>query len=377
MRGLDRSDPVGSDLGSRGLLAGLAIGALLAACSPGPTAPAPASPAAAPIRAETAPSAAGAANAPAPTAAPARATVRWAAISANPNNWPLYAAQAQGFLDEFGIDLDLSYTDSSPRAVQVLASRDIDVTSVATDTVIEAVERDAPFVMVGGSTRLPIYTLIVRPEIRAIPDLRGKLVGVTGANVAEGPMLRKLLLKYGVRDEDYETIAVGGPVQRYAAVQSGAVAGSMVPQPFDFQGADEGLTVLGYSTEVLSDYQFIGYTARRDWVAAESALVTRLLGALRKADRWLYDPANAQAAARIYADASRSPEEYARRTYDLIYQQLKAMGPDSTISLPGLQAVIDLMAEQGRLTPPLPSPSKYVDSTYVEAAARAEQAAAR
>ena len=333
--------------------------AVVSACRPA-AAPPPASP-----------------PAPAPTvaaspAALARTTVRWAAISANPNNWPVYAAQAQGFFAEMGIDLDLAYTDASTRAVQVLASRDADITSVAADTAIEAIERGAPFVMVGGSTRVPVYTLIARPEIRSYSDLRGKLVGVTGANVAEGPMLRKLLAQYGLHDEDYETIAVGGPVQRYAAVQSGAVAASMVPQPFDFRGTDEGLVVLGYSTEVLADYQFLAYTARQDWTRESPEVVVRLLRALRKADRWLYDPANAQAAARLYAEASRENEDYARRTYDLIYQQLKVMAPDASISLSGLQAVIDLMAEQGRLAPPLPSPSKYVDTRFIEAAARAE-----
>jgi len=62
----------------------------------------------------------------APTAAPAPYTVRWAAISANPNNFPAYVAKAQGFLAEESLDLEVTYTDSSPRAVQVLASRDID-----------------------------------------------------------------------------------------------------------------------------------------------------------------------------------------------------------------------------------------------------------
>src|SRR5207248_6354963 len=204
---------------------------LLGACSPAPTA-APAKPAAAPTTASApaASAAAPAVAAAAPTAAPAPYTVRWAAISANPNNFPAYAAQARGFLAEESLDLEVIYTDSSPRATQVLASRDIDVASVATDTAIEAVERGAPFVMIGGSTRVPIYALIARPEIRGYADLRGKLVAVTGPNLAEQPFLKKLLAKNGLAESDYEQIAIGGPPQRYAAVQSGATAASMVNQ---------------------------------------------------------------------------------------------------------------------------------------------------
>jgi ABC-type nitrate/sulfonate/bicarbonate transport system substrate-binding protein len=301
--------------------------------------------------------------------------VRWAAISANPNNFPAYTARARGFLAEQALDLDITYTDSSPRATQVLASRDIDVAAVATDTTIEAVERGAPFVMIGGSTRVPVYALVARPEVRSYADLRGKLVAVTGPNLAEQPFLRKLLATNGLPEGDYEQIAVGGPVQRFAAVQSGAVSAGMLNQPLDFRAADEGLNTLGYSTEVLPDYQFIGYTSHRTWTTESHDVVVRLLRALRQADRWLYDPANAADATRVFQEATNSPESYARRTWELLYRDLKVMAQDSTISPSGLQAVIDLMAEGGSFSGPPPPPSKYYDPAFVEAAARSEQMA--
>jgi ABC-type nitrate/sulfonate/bicarbonate transport system substrate-binding protein len=309
----------------------------------------------------------------APTAAPAPYTVRWAAISANPNNFPAYTAQAKGFLAEQALDLDVTYTDSSPRATQVLASRDIDVAAVATDTTIEAVERGTPFVMIGGSTRVPVYALVARPEVRGYADLRGKLVAVTGPNLAEQPFVRKLLATKGLPESDYEQIAVGGPVQRYAAVQSGAVAAAMVLQPLDFRAQDEGLSVLGYSTEVLPDYQFIGYTSHRAWTTESRDVVVRLLQALRKADRWLYDAANGAEAGRVFQEATNSSEDYSRRTWELLYRDLQVMGQDSAVSLTGLQAVLDLMAEGGSFTGPPPAPTKYYDASFVEEAARGEQ----
>jgi len=354
------------------LAAALASLLLLGACTAAPAAPAP--PAAAPTAAPAAP--AGGPTQPAaaaPTVPPAAYTVRWAAISANPNNFPAYTAQARGFLKEENLDLDVIYTDSSPRATQVLASRDADVGAIATDTTIEAVERGAPFAMFGGSTRVPVYSLIARPDIRGYADLRGKLVAVTGPNIAEQPFLRKLLAQNGLTESDYEQIAVGGPVQRFAAVQSGAAAASMVNQPFDFRAVDEGLTLLGYSSEVLPDYQFIGYTSHRAWLTERRDVVVRLLRALRRADRWLYDPANATEAAHIFQEATSSREDYALRTWELLYRDLKVMAPDSTISPTGLQAVLDLMAEGGSFSGPLPPPSKYYDASFVEEAARTEQ----
>ena len=163
-------------------------------------------------------------------------------------------------------------------------------------------------------------------------------------------------------------------MQRFAAVQSGAVSAGMVLQLLDFRAVDEGLNVLGYSNEVLLDYQFIGYSSHRNWASENRDVVVRLLRALRKADRWLYDPANASEAARVFQEAGNTREDYARRTWELLYRDLKVMGDDSAVSVSGLQAVIDLMAEMGALSPPLPTPSKYYDPSYVEEAARTEQA---
>src|SRR5438067_13294247 len=73
---------------------------LLGACTPAPAGPAAATKPAAGPTAEPA---------AAPTA-PAPYTVRWAAISANPNNFLIYAAYAKGFLAEQGLDLEIIYT---------------------------------------------------------------------------------------------------------------------------------------------------------------------------------------------------------------------------------------------------------------------------
>ena len=52
-------------------------------------------------------------------------------------------------------------------------------------------------------------------------------------------------------------------------------------------------------------------------------------------------------AAKVFQDATSSREDYSRRTWELLYRDLKVMATDSTISTTGLQAVIDLMAENG------------------------------
>jgi len=146
----------------------------------------------------------------------------------------------------------------------------------------------------------------------------------------------------------------------------------MVNQPLDFRAADEGLSLLGYSTEVLPDYQFIGYTSHRTWTTESRGVVVRLLRALRKADRWLYESANGAEAAKIFQEATNSREDYSRRTWELLYRDLKVMATDSTISTTGLQAVIDLMVENGSFSGPAPAPSKYYDPSFVEEAARTE-----
>jgi NitT/TauT family transport system substrate-binding protein len=351
-------------MSSRGmsLISGL-LALLVVACASG----APSARPAAPVPTTSAPAASPAAGA---TAAPvAVAQLRIAAVNPVALYWPLYVATEQGYFREQAIELEIVYTSSPVRSTQLVVVSEVELGTIGADTAVESIYKGADLRIVGGGARTPNFMLFTPPDVRQYSDLRGKTLAVVGLNLADAVFLRRLLERHGLRSDDYDLLAIGGTAERYAALKSGAIAGTLLLQPFDFQAQDDGLNRLGSSYDVIRDYQFVTTTVRREWAEQNRPVLVRFLKAVRAADQWLYDPQNESRAVDILVQSINTREDYARRSYNLYYKETRSMAEGGEISIPGMENVIKVMGEQSRLEEPLPPVDRFVDTSYWRAAA--------
>jgi ABC-type nitrate/sulfonate/bicarbonate transport system substrate-binding protein len=346
------------------------------ACTPaggGATASKPAAstsaPAPPPATVSSAPAAGSAAStAPAAPAGPVALTV--GAVSPNALLWTLYVAQGKGFLEREGVQLDLTYTGSTASATQSLVAGSVDLGNGSIDNFVRAIESGAQLVAVVGEQAPPTYSLLGQPSIASVADLRGKLIMIGGPKDPTLFFIQRMLRPLGLADDDYELTYAGGTAERYAALQSGAVAATLLGQPFDFAAERQGYRRLANQWDAPLDYQFIGYAVRRDWAASHEDALVRFLRAFRGAHRWLHDPSNRDEAIAILTDVVKLQPEDARETYDLIIVRLKAFAPDGEITERAMQGVLDSIVALGDLPAPPPPVSKYVDNRYIQAAGR-------
>jgi hypothetical protein len=61
---------------------------------------------------------------------------------------------------------------------------------------------------------------------------------------------------------------------------------------------------------------------------------------------------------------TKQEETHTRLTYDLMVVQERVFSEGCAVRPNGIQAVIDLLAEVGELSAPLPRPEKYIDTSY-------------
>jgi len=350
------------------VVAALAFVAL--ACS-APSAPA-AKPAPESKPAASAPASAPATSAPAaaqPTAAPTRAHVEYMMIVPIVNYWHQYVAQELGYFDQQSLDVEFSYSENSSKLVQALASGSINLGGPSPDAVINAVERgNSPLVFVAGEVNKMAYSLVAGKDVRTYADLKGKTLAVIGVQEGSTVVLKKMLGDHGLRADEYSFVPVGGTANRAAAVQNGTAAAALIGQPQDFRLTGEGYTNLGNSYDVFPYYPLDVITTRRDWAQQNPDVVVRYIRAIVQADRWLYDPANREAAANVAVNVLKMSQDEALRSYDLLVTQTQAIPREADLPMSGLQAVIDTMVDIDLLSPPLPSPEKYVDLSYLERA---------
>ena len=125
---------------------------------------------------------------------------------------------------------------------------------------------------------------------------------------------------------------------------------------------------LAASTSRRASTTLVLITVRRDWGREHADQLVRFLRAFRRLVDWLYDPANREEAIAVLAERTKQEDKYARQSYDLVVQQERMYAEQGRVRPGGLQAVLELLAEAGELSRPLPSPEKYVDTSYWERA---------
>jgi ABC-type nitrate/sulfonate/bicarbonate transport system substrate-binding protein len=348
------------------LIVAVAFASLVTACATGAAPPPkPAAPAAAPAS-----GAAPASNAPAAAPAPPQpASMEYAMITPVVNYWQIFVARDKGFFDQQSLQVEISMTETTSRAVQGLVSGSYDVGGVTADSAIHANEKgNGDLAMVAGELNRAAYNLVTSKDVRSFADLRGKTLGVSDLNDGSTVLLRRMLASNGLQPSDYDIVPIGGTGNRAAGISNGSVAGALIGQPQDFRMLDDGFPSLGYSSDYVAEYQFEVIATRREWARQNEERLVRFLRAIVQANAWLYDRANKDEAAQLLADATRAPLSAATRTYDVVVERYEAIPKAGEVNRQGLQNVISIMGELDLLPQPLPSPDKFLDLSYLEKA---------
>jgi len=86
-----------------------------------------------------------------------------------------------------------------------------------------------------------MFWLYARPEIRAVENLKGKKVGVSGIGSGPDSLLREILKKHGLDGvRDVIVLPVGSGSGRFFALQAGSVDAAMLSVPANLLAQDAG-----------------------------------------------------------------------------------------------------------------------------------------
>ena len=137
---------------------------------------------------------------------------------------PLMVGVDFGFFAAEGLDVKTVFIRGGPTAIAALVGGDVDYTFVAGVPAVRAIAQGAPLTIVSGMQPYMDYTLMGAKGITQVNDLKGKIVGVTGAGgIAEYAAVEGLAKKGLVRDRDYKILyGVGNSPARAQVFGSGA-----------------------------------------------------------------------------------------------------------------------------------------------------------
>lgn len=197
---------------------------------------------------------------------------------------PLIVGQDFGFFAAEGLEVKTVFIRGGPTAAAALVGGDVDYTFVAGVPAVRAIVQGAPLTIVSGIQPYMDYTLIGAKGIAQLNELKGKIVGVTGAGgIAEYAAVEGLAKKGFVRDRDYKILyGVGNSPARAQALEAGRIQAS----PFSFleriELEQKGFPVLFDIGKVLPGFPFVVIISAKRKVESDPEGVTALLRALRR-----------------------------------------------------------------------------------------------
>lgn len=299
---------------------------------------------------------------------PARAqTLRAGYVSKTIFFLPFFVAQKKGFYEAEGLKVELIHMGSPAISLQALVAGQIHLSIKNPDGIIIFNEKGGNLKAISGVVNGVAYTLIGGKAYRKIEDLKGTRLGVAALKGgATSFLLEYLRMKGLLYPRDYAlAVIAGGTPARLAALEAGSISAAVLAVPHGDIAIDRGFSRLGDIGEAIPAYQFTAINVDPAWAEKNRPAVVKFLKAHIRATGWIYeDPAGA---AEIATSEVGLKPPYARIGID--YLTGKGLYPkDGSITMEGMRANIAVLARDGLLAGPVPSPEKHVDLSYLKQA---------
>ena len=270
---------------------------------------------------------------------------------------PASLAQARGFFREEGLDVELIVMRGGTLGVQAAVGGNVDFV-MQFGSVFPAIWGGADLKILAQMTNALFFSLIVRPEIQKIADLKGKKIGVT-IGAATFAAVRELLKLNGIDpDKGVEYVNIPGSGAKVAALEKGLIAATLVAPPGELKSIQAGYRRLVFFGNVLPEMSFTGLVATNRYIRENPKTVERMIRAIVRGTYLARDDSVAAIGA-MQSHMKMTPDE-ARETYRLIQ---KSFNPNLTEA--GVRTTAELVASSLGAKP-MVEPKDYMDLSFLK-----------
>jgi NitT/TauT family transport system substrate-binding protein len=251
---------------------------------------------------------------------------------------PFRVALARGFFKAQGLEVQPIFVRGGPAALAALSSGEVDFAEIGgAQAIMRSRARGLDGVIIGAISNATKYQNVGSKSTRTLEDMKGKIVGVTGAGAFSDFAMRIFLRRKGIDpDKDVTLRAIGGSNLRAGALEKGIVAAAPFAPDDTVRLTRLGFPMLANLSDTLIIPQTI-LTSRVDFLEKNPETSKRFLKALilgiqlakfNKAD-----------AIKAGFDAKLQGEiELVNQAYDLY---APALSGDLSVNVPGLQFMLD------------------------------------
>lgn len=244
----------------------------------------------------------------------------------------------RGWFKEIGYDAAI-YSVSGGESAAVLALEKGDLPFFNTDDNIpEAIKPGSDIRLVASTLNKLPYYLIAGAKVHSYKDLPkdGVIVGISSPTSANVFVSLALLEKQGIKNP--RLVKVGGSVARLASVKAGKVHVGALDLGNMLIAKEQGLNVLGSSSEVFQEFLMMQIAMNRKWVERNPQKAVEIVGTLiRGCD---YINRNREGTIEVLAKFMKNKQEVAQQVYDIGVAQEKSVPRHCEYTEKGVQEYI-------------------------------------
>jgi len=276
------------------------------------------------------------------------------------NQIHIWIAKDAGLFRKYGLDAEVIFFRGGQMATQALVAGDPPIVNIG--TVVQAGLQGHDIVLIASSESAYNYSVVAKPGIANIEQLRGKKLGVSGFGSASHNAALILLKKFNLEANKDVALVVAGPtMERLSAVDSGRIEATILTPSELPRARRQGLVEVYDMLQLGIEVQGNGFATSRNFIRSQRDTV---LGALKAyVEAIYYIGKNKEESKRITAKYMRTNEQdVLDATYDWFVKRV-AKRPYPTLK--GIQYLLDEVA------PRMPQaksakPEQFVDLSLLQ-----------
>jgi len=275
----------------------------------------------------------------------------------------LWVTQEGKLFDKNGINADVLFLRNNLGQSAMIAG-EIDMGSYSASLMAPARVQGADLVMIVSFQQKLNYRLVVRPEIRTLAELRGKVLGVTRYGTVNDATMRLLISKLGLDpDRDVKLIQVGdsAPVVATSLIAGKTFDGALLQPPYYNKAVESGFRVFANMEEMDIPFQQVGLNTTQRLISKSPDVVRRVVKSILEGVQLIRT--NPALAKRAIARYMQIKDE---KVLEDSYQQLTGTSEIKPYPSPeGFKTILD---ELGKKLPAArtANPREFIDARFIQ-----------
>jgi len=273
----------------------------------------------------------------------------------------LWVAQEKGFFAKHGLEGELLYINSGTMNIAALVGGSVQIAGGGPVS-IEARLRGVKLLILGNPLPWLASNLIVHPDIKAIPDLAGKLAGISRFGSSTDQGFRYLFRKNGLNvDRDLKMLQMGGDSSRVVALKVGTIQYTFLGAAATDQARALGFRVMATAQQMAIPFPWTSVVVDENWLNKNREIAYRYMKCATESVVYLK---------RNRADSERIISKYMKITDPKLaateFDFVSSLMPDYVA--PTLDGIKLILENFGKEYPDAPrrDPNEFVDGSFSE-----------